>query len=228
MPVKKDWVLSLDVDQVLKNQGANAAALKKRNPRLAEVAQRAIDTGCSLLEPAAAYSRLKVLSCTHEQVRLEGGHFLSGKTISQMLAPAEQAVVVICTIGGMLEAFISEVMPEDPIFGLALDGYGSAAIETLAEEACAYIAAQAASDGLKATVPLGPGIEGWPVEPGQGQIFAIAPAQEAGVNLTSSSLMLPQKSLSLVIGLGKDIDSSGKVCDYCTLRETCRYQEHYV
>jgi hypothetical protein len=228
MPVKRDWILNLDVDQVLKNQGADPALLRKRSPRLVEIAQSALDAGCSLLEPVAAYQQLNIVSCTHEQVRLEGGRLLSGKTVAGLLAPAEQAVIAVCSIGSMLETYISEVLPEDPVLGLALDGVGSAAIETLAEQACAYFAEQASSGGLKATVPLGPGVEGWPVERGQSQIFDIVEAQEAGVVLTSSSMMLPQKSLSLVIGLGEHVDSSGKVCDYCTLRATCRYQDHYV
>jgi hypothetical protein len=228
MPVKRDWVLNLKVDQVLQNQGADPSALRKRNPRLAEIAQQALDVGCSLLEPATAYQQLKILSCTHEQVRLEGGHIISGKTITGLLGPAEHAVIVVCTIGPMLETFVSEILSEDPVLGLALDGLGSAAIETLAEEVCAYFGKQADLEGLQATIPLGPGVDGWPVERGQNQIFEIVEAQEIGVTLTSSSMMTPQKSLSMVIGLGKHVDSSGKVCDYCLLRSTCRYQDHYV
>lgn len=228
MPVKRDWVLNLDIDQVLKNQGADPAALRKRNPRLVQVAECALDAGLSLIEPAAAYQRLTITARTHERVRLEGGGILSGKTIAQLLAPASQAVIAVCTIGGRLESYVSQVLSEDPPLGLALDGLGSAAIETLAEEACAYFGKQAASDGLKATIPLSPGVEGWDVEPGQRQIFEIVEAGEAGVSLTSSSMMLPQKSLSLVIGLGEHVEPSGKVCDYCTLRATCRYQDHYV
>ena len=228
MPVKRDWVLNLDIDQVLKNQGADPAALRKRNPRLVQIAQRALDAGLSLIEPVAAYQRLTITKRTHEQVRLESGAFLTGKTIAQLLGPARQAVVVVCTIGGKLESYASQVLSQDPPLGLALDGLGSAAIETLAEEACAFFGNQAASDGLEATIPLGPGVEGWPVETGQAQIFKIVEAGEAGICLTPSSMMLPQKSLSLVIGLGEHVDTSGKVCDYCTLRLTCRYQDHYA
>jgi len=228
MPIKRDWILNLDVDQVLKNQGADPAALRKRSPRLAEVAQRALEAGSSLLEPVAAYRQLKIVSCTHTRVRLEGGYLLSGKTMAQLLGPAEQAVIVVCTIGGMLEAYASEVMPQDPLFGLALDGLGSAAIETLAEQVCAFFGEQAASRGLQATVPLSPGVEGWPFKHGQSQIFGIVEAREAGVVLTPSSMMIPIKSLSLVIGLGEHVDSSGKVCNYCTLRATCRYQDQYA
>ncbi len=134
----------------------------------------------------------------------------------------------MCTIGGKLESYISQILPQNPPLGLARDGLGSAAIETLAEEACAYFGKQAASDGFEASIPLGPGVEGWPVETGQKQIFDIVEADEAGVTLTSASMMLPQKSLSLVIGLGEHVDATGRVCDYCTLRLTCRYQDHYA
>lgn len=228
MPVKRDWILNLTVDQVLRNQGADPAALRKRSPKLAEIAQQALEVGSALLEPAAAYQQFKIASRTHEQVRLEGGHLLSGKTIARLLATSEEAVVVVCTIGGMLETYVSEILPEDPLMGLALDSLGSAAIETLAEEACAFFASQASSRGMQATLPLGPGAEGWQVERGQRQIFDMVEAGQAGVLLNPSSMMTPQKSLSLVIGLGKSIDTSGKICDYCTLRATCRYQEHYA
>ncbi len=228
MPVKRDWSLNLDVDQVLKNQGADPQTLRKRNPRLVQIAQDALDIGFPFIETAVAYQRLAISARTHERVRLEGGQVLSGKTIAKLLAPAKEAVIAVCTIGSRLEAYVSKVIAEDPPMGLALDGVGSAAIEALAEQACAYFGDQAASDGLEATVPLGPGVEDWPVDPGQKQIFDIVEAQEAGVRLSSTCMMSPQKSLSLVIGLGEQVENNGKVCDYCTLRLTCRYKEHYA
>jgi hypothetical protein len=30
-----------------------------------------------------------------------------------------------------------------------------------------------------------------------------------------------------VMGIGAEIESSGRTFDYCTMHETCRYQEHY-
>lgn len=40
--------------------------------------------------------------------------------------------------------------------------------------------------------------------------------------------MIPQKSLTMVLGVGAEMKSSARTCDYCTMRETCRYQDHYV
>jgi hypothetical protein len=48
------------------------------------------------------------------------------------------------------------------------------------------------------------------------------------VTLSPSGLMQPLKSVSLVVGLGQAGElSSGRACDVCTMRETCRYKERY-
>jgi hypothetical protein len=49
----------------------------------------------------------------------------------------------------------------------------------------------------------------------------------AAVHLTPGYLMIPQKSLTMVLGIGADMKSSAKTCDFCSMRETCRYQDHY-
>ena len=51
--------------------------------------------------------------------------------------------------------------------------------------------------------------------------------REIGVELTPSGLMNPIKSVSLVMGLGAELVSEGRSCDYCAMRETCRYKSHY-
>ena len=67
---------------------------------------------------------------------------------------------------------------------------------------------------------------GWPLEEGQPQIFNPLDASEIGVSLDPGTyLMRPLKSLSLVIGLGRDLNSAGQTCDFCSMRETCRYKD---
>jgi hypothetical protein len=68
---------------------------------------------------------------------------------------------------------------------------------------------------------------GWPVEDGQDQIFSLLPAENIGVKLSKSRVMSPNKSLSMIIGIGKQLTGEGRQCDYCMLKETCRYQDHY-
>jgi cobalamin-dependent methionine synthase I len=112
------------------------------------------------------------------------------------------------------------------VYGLALDGVGSAAAEALAHAACRRFATLAATEGLQTTVSLSPGMLGWPVEEGQRQLFSLLDASLIGVILTRDYLMIPRKSLSLVIGVGTKVNVEGKPCDFCTMYDTCRYRSH--
>ena len=45
------------------------------------------------------------------------------------------------------------------------------------------------------------------------------------VELTEMNIMRPLKSLSMVIGLGTELGLQGSTCDYCTMREICRFRD---
>lgn len=228
MPVLTDLELQLSVEQVLKAEGVDPAVSKDRNARLISIAERAFEAGLPLVEPVVAYRKLNVKSIKHERVSLSGGGILAGKLVALHLGPAQQAVVMVCTIGRALESYASAVLPNDPAFGLALDALGTAAVDALTTSACRYFGSLGESEGLHSTLPISPGMEGWPTDRGQAQIFELVNPQDAGVELTSSGMMVPQKSLALVIGLGEDVENQGKICDYCSMRWSCRYQDQYA
>jgi hypothetical protein len=137
-------------------------------------------------------------------------------------------VIVLCTIGDALERRGNEISSQDLILGLALDGLGSAAVEMLANACCKYFEMQAVTLDQSTSIPLSPGMLGWTVEVGQREIFDQLDSERIGVSLTESMLMIPKKSLTFVLGMGAQIMELGTSCDYCSQRETCRYQDHYA
>jgi hypothetical protein len=223
-----DWDIAIDVDTVLSNQGIDPQVARQHRPLLVTLAERALIEGLPLLDTAAVYRTLRVEAVRHERVTLEGGGTLTGRLIAQHLAPAEQVAVLAATIGERLDERVSEKFAIDPAYVLALDGLGSAAVEALAIAACNHIEAQAAANGLQTTIPLSPGMVGWPVDIGQQQIFSLLDADLAGIRLTSGAQMIPRKSLSMVMGIGREVSTAGRTCDFCSMRETCRYQDHYT
>ena len=56
---------------------------------------------------------------------------------------------------------------------VALDAVGSAAVDLLATAMCQQVDEQAGADGLRTTIPLSPGLVGWPLASGQRQLFAL-------------------------------------------------------
>lgn len=227
MVIKREWSLELSAEDVLRGQGMDPQVVLSRRPRLAEAAAWAAVEGLPLIKPAVLIEDLQVKEIRHEKVKLENGAQLTGPLVSQHLAGAEQATLMLCTVGEELEAFTAQVIRDDPLRGLALEGLGTAAVENLAAEACKVREAQAAEKGLYPSIPLSPGLVGWAVDPGQREVFSAIDAETVGVRLNESCVMIPRMSLTQVLGFSRTPGQAGRSCDYCAMRETCRYQHHY-
>jgi hypothetical protein len=171
--ILKNWCAGLDVDSALRGQGADPAAIRARKPAITGLAERALAEGMTLLDPVVIYSRLPVESVRHERIRLRGGNLLTGKLVAEHLAAAQEIVVIAATIGAGVEDSISHALKQDAMYALALDGFGNAAIETLAAAVCHHFSEAAEAEGMSASIPLSPGTMGWPAEVGQKEIFAL-------------------------------------------------------
>lgn len=228
MELQQNLDLVFDVDAVLRGQGADAAVLRARRPALVEIAERARQESLSLLVPKVVYQEYAVTGVQHEQLILAGDRRIKSKLLASQLATASQVIILLATIGEQLEQQVSRIWDDDVVYALALEGAGSGAVEALANAACQYFERQAAEQGLQASIPFSPGMVDWPVDDGQPQIFNLLGEEGSIVSLTTSFIMLPRKSLTMVMGLGASLDSSGRTCDFCTMRATCRYQEHYL
>lgn len=228
MPHFEQLSIDIDVDAVIRGQGADPAILKARRPALVALAEKAMEEALPLVEPAVYYRPYAVEAVRHERILLEGGYELRGKLTAQHLGRAKTIWVILCSIGQSLEQFGQEIWESSPVYSLAIDGVGSAVVEALANAACRHLEIEAANQGWKSSIPLSPGMTDWSVEEGQPQIFKLLEGEPLGVRLTESFIMLPRKSLTMVVGAGPDLEMTGRTCDYCNLRDVCRYQDHYI
>ena len=219
--------LNINVEGVLRGQGADPDIIRSRSPRLINIAEKALAESNHLLEPQVLVKELEVTGFSHDNLQLNEGKKISGSLVSGHLAGAKYISAVVCTVGSKIDKFATEAMEEDIVLGLAIDGVGSAAVEALANGVCREIELEAAVKDYQSTIPLSPGMIGWGVEDGQPLIFDLLDPDEIGVKLTPSCLMVPRKSLSMIMGIGPGINSGERICDYCAMRETCRYQDQY-
>jgi len=219
--------IDFDEDAVLRGQGADPDVIRTRSPKLVEISKQALQKGRQYLEPKVIYEKINVASFRHEILELENGKRLSGPLIAEHLYSADYVVLIMCTIGDSLEEYTSKVIKKEISLGLALDGVGSAAVEALANSVCNYFEREAAQDGYQSSIPLSPGMIGWEVNEGQPEIFEILDNTEINVHLNPNYIMTPRKTLTMVMGFGKEMKKSGKTCDYCMMAETCKYRDHY-
>ncbi len=223
MELMKDFDLTLDVDDILRGEGADPVIVRSKKPALLNAAALALEAGRPLLHAAAIFQRSNVLEHRHERILLQEGRDLSSPLVARHLAGAQQVVMALTTIGPELEEYASSLMAKDPLLAMALDGLGNAAVEVLGEQVCLQIGKQAEEFGLTASTPLSPGEPEWPVEIGQPQIFAVLDPARVGISLTSSGMMIPKKSISFVVGIGPDM-SRDDFCELCSFNERCRYR----
>jgi hypothetical protein len=228
MQLQQNLELIYDVDAVLRGQGADAAVLRSRRPALVEVAEKARQESLSLLAPQVVYREYQVEGVQHERLLLEGGHKLESKLLVEQLAAASSIIVILATIGPELEQQVTRIWDANMVYALALDGAGSGAVEALANAACLYFETKAAELGQKASIPYSPGMVDWSVADGQPQLFELLGSESSIVQLTPSFIMIPRKSLTMVMGIGAELVPAGRTCDFCIMRPTCRYQEAYL
>ncbi len=228
MPIVRDILLNLQLDELLRSPvfGKNSNLKSEMKDLMHELLTRVNDS--HLLEPAIAYEIHNISKVGHDWVSLEGGAVLHGSILPSVFLEAEEMVVVVCTIGPRLvEQATGYFSSGEPLRGLLLDDIGSAAITSLVAEACRLINHEASRRGLQASSSLSPGGVRFPILE-QRRLFELVPAEEIGVKLTSSGLMTPLKSNSMVIGIGRQMKTwtRAEACARCNLSKTCRYRVH--
>jgi hypothetical protein len=214
--------ISLEVEHILRGQGVDDPARASRG--VVAVAQEVLDEAQALLAPAAMYTILPVRDFQHQRVTLESGEVFEGPLVARALAGATEVALAMCTIGPALEERMSALFDAgDSLQAVALDGAGTAAVGEVTKMVVARIRAEASARGLGSGMRAAPGQEGWSIWQ-QRVLFGLIPAEEIGVQLTESCLMLPQKSNSFVIGLGPEMRPDAVTCDFCSKRERCQWR----
>lgn len=146
-----------------------------------------------------------------------------GKIITSQLKKADQIALFICTIGNGIEKLSKQKMNEaDLLEGYIFDLLGSEFAEETAEGIHQQLMALLAKRDLKATNRFSPGYCSWNVEE-QFTLFKFFSNNTFDIQLTKSALMNPIKSVSGIIGIGKEVDYKPHTCAVCS-DENCIYR----
>jgi hypothetical protein len=105
-----------------------------------------------------------------------------------------------------------------------LDTFGSLVAEKTADYLQTQLQMETTGSGLKITNRYSPGYCNWPVA-GQQQLFELLPAgNPCRFSLTESMLMMPVKSVSGIVGIGKNVKRHEYACNVCS-DKNCVYRK---
>lgn len=216
--------LKITVEDVLIGQGADPDRISIRRDYLFAIAGRAMEIGMRLIEPHLFHRKLSVESFLDNEILLEDGWKVKNSRLIHLMPDADHIYFVIATIGNKLEELSSGLFQNDISVSLAVDGLANAAVDKLTDAAYRQIKEETSKEGMQVSIPVGPGSKDWPLETGQPVIFGAVKPDPQIIRLTESSLMIPRKSNSFILGIGNSMPEHGTVCEYCDLRITCRYK----
>ncbi len=146
-----------------------------------------------------------------------------GRKITSYLRNAEYGALFIATVGDGLEKMgQNELLHGDLLKGYYLDLLGSLTVEKLMDKFQNEFAAELKNEGLQITNRYSPGYCEWLVSDQQ-QLFELIKQNRCGVRLNDSALMQPMKSISGIIGIGKQVKFQKHSCDICN-NENCVYR----
>ena len=226
MPVVLDPPLVLEMADLLRRE--EGSRRRDMPPRvlaaILELRKQAEEE--RLIRPAFVYEAYPVAEVLEERLVLEGGVLLAGRMLVTQLRSARRILALVGTIGAALERRAMEWHEaQDPFRALLLDGIGNAAMDALSREMCRAASAFAAERDVRASGPLAPGIHGIPLA-NQPLLLRLAGAERVGVRLSSGLMMEPVKSISMVIGIGAEVDTWDKAqaCSWCDLKTRCDYR----
>ena len=141
--------------------------------------------------------------------------FDMGRIIMGQLRGAEAYALFICTSGMAYELYQRRLMLEgDMVRVFIADALGSVIAEKTADRMEAHLQESIDKLGWQHTNRFSPGYCGWHVSQQQ-RLFPLFNGHTCGVQLTDSSLMLPIKSVSGIIGVGKKVRRLEYTCGLC-------------
>jgi hypothetical protein len=226
MPIVNNIKLTFNREQVIRRQGMTQHY--KPRPQIMSILNELMVTvnKSHLLKPAIIYKIHSIKDTEQNRICLSGNKSLHSPFLTSIITSAKELAVIVCTIGPKLEEKAAQFFQQDePLRGLLLDGIGSAAVDSLSGEACRILAQEALTRGYQTSSPISPGMFDIPISEQQ-HLFELVPAEEIGVHLTSAQIMVPYKSVSMVIGIGSKMSTwtKAEVCRHCKLKKNCRYK----
>jgi hypothetical protein len=179
-----------------------------------EMGEEILAEACQHMDLKSGY---KYFDIEIEKNCLRGNEFRfnPGKLITDQLEGCRKIAVFTVTLGDTFDNWCQRFFRNnDSVKGFIADTIGSFTTENAAEILHTKIETDCQVYGYNVTNRFSPGYCYWDVAE-QSILFRILPKKFCGIRLNSSSLMKPIKSISGIIGIGKNASRSDYPCASC-------------
>jgi hypothetical protein len=217
--------IEINKDSIVERLGYQKNKIEKY---LSDTVQSCINKCIPLLLPEAGFIIQSVITKNWKRglLEIDSIEWNVNKIISSQIKEADYIALFIGTIGREIENFSTSLFNDgDLLEGYIVNLIGSEAAESVAEIVHKTIEEKMKLSELECTNRFSPGYCKWNVIE-QFKIFKCFPQNFCGISLTDSALMNPVKSVSGIIGLGKNVHRKEYPCKVCDEKK-CIYKDRY-
>ena len=202
MPVYNAPLLHIDPKETRRYAGLRKAA---------DFSEEKIEDACQearLLACPKGIWQVCGYDCRKQEIQANPPCIIQGKKIGQHLSGCEKVILLAATVGNDIEEAVSRRFAEgEYTASVLLDAAATTAVEQIADDMEKTIRQKAAAKGYGMRWRFSPGYGDWPIEQ-QPELLRLSHAEEIGIRLSSSLMLIPRKSITAIIGLYKEEKNS--------------------
>ncbi len=148
---------------------------------------------------------------------------LIGKDIARHLKGCNKVILMAATLSAEADRLIRRMQALDITKAAIANSAANAAIEQVCDAVCDEIAARLPN--LYQTSRFSPGYGDLPLAIQKEFLTLLDAPRKIGLTVTESNIMVPEKSVSAVIGLSDNpIQKKRRGCQSCNLRHSCAFR----
>jgi len=183
-----------------------------------------IDEIKEYIQPKYTYKVFQIEKDENEIKLVNSNYTLEGKDIYKHLIQSNQCAILATTLGSMVENKIKYYEKADLTKALILDSCATCAVESYTDDIQEKIKIKAIEQELGITYRYSPGYGDFPINTQHIIIRLLEADKRIGLTVTDSSVLLPRKSITAVIGFqDKNIISVHPGCNSCENKKICKY-----
>ncbi len=161
-----------------------------------------LDEAKALAEPRGSYIIRRILAKSEDGIHLEGTDFvLPGENMKKLLINSSMVAIFGVTVGKELEENVAHFIESGKYTeGIVLDAIGSVLVDSVADTINDIIKREAQMLGYKTTPRYSPGYGDLSVQT-QPYFLKEVDGDWLGIELSNTNLMIPQKSVTALLGI---------------------------
>jgi len=168
---------------------------------LLPLVNEAISLGQRLCAPLAMFALYPLNANAPDQLELEGAFRIQSKKVFQWMEGCNAMYLAAVTIGRQLDQMVAQLSESGEMTkAFLLNAYGAEAAEALMESLDAHLKREATQHRWTTTKRFSPGYGDWDLT-SQRELITTLQAERIGITLTGQCLMIPEKSVSAIMGI---------------------------